>query len=121
MIENGTYVAVYRNLHNGMFSIMCPKTRKVFAWDKNMLLKDCSFKVRRGGRLKVLKTKQKNVHAFVYGYYYNSESDSNEDLIKIKYNPYYADYFFLSENNSRIDKAPYVYFKNGSEIYAKIY
>jgi len=120
MIEESTYVGVYRNLRNGMFSLLCPKTRKVISWQKDMVLTDCKFKVRKSGRLEVIRTKQKNVHAFVFGYYKKSGTIEESLLHKVKYNPYYADHFFLVDKNERIDRSDYVYFKNGTDIYAKI-
>jgi hypothetical protein len=120
MIEENLYVAVYRNLHNGMFSIKCVKRNKVIAWKKDFKLINCNFKVRKSGRLKVLETKNKNVHAFVYGFYTNEEYPNENSSTRIKYNPYISDFFFNCENNSRIDYSEEVYFKNGSEIYAKI-
>lgn len=63
-------VAVYRNLHNGMFSIQCREGEnygRVICHSKSVRLKNVSFVVRENGRQKVIREQKKNVHAFVVG------------------------------------------------------
>ena len=63
-------VDVYRNLHNGMYSI---KSREadtrglVIAWAEYLWIDDVKFIVSDAGRNRVLREKKKYVHAFVRG------------------------------------------------------
>ena len=63
-------VDVYRNLHNGMYSI---KSREadtrglVIAWAEYLWLDDVEFVVSDAGRNRVLRERKKYVHAFVRG------------------------------------------------------
>lgn len=58
---------IYRNLHNGLLSIQCIKTKRVCGYASSVTLKHAKFSVNQRGRELVIKTKQKNVHAFVIG------------------------------------------------------
>ena len=88
-------VKVYRNLHKQCYSVVAmegPKKGRVVHHSEYVLLSNVSFKVRQGGREKVLKEKRKNVHAFVIG---NLESlgplrcaMENRCIVPITYNPY---------------------------------
>ncbi len=63
-------VECYFNLHKHVFSVRAlegPDKGKVILHASNVLLKDVSFVVQKAGREKVLRTGQKNVHAFVRG------------------------------------------------------
>jgi len=61
----GKKVMLYYNLHKQTFSIIY-KSLVIFHADY-VKLKDVEFRVRPGGREKVLKEKRKNVHSFVIG------------------------------------------------------
>ena len=60
-------VRVYWNLHKKCWSLQELTTRKVVAHRASLVLADCTFNVGKKGRLRVLETKRKNVHAFVTG------------------------------------------------------
>jgi hypothetical protein len=60
-------VFVYRNLRRGCLSVRDTKTRRVIAHVDEIFLRDVKFKVSKAGRERVLKEKQKNVHAGVEG------------------------------------------------------
>ena len=63
-------VDVYRNLHNGMYSIKSrDKANRglVIAHAKQVWLDDVEFVVSDAGRARVLREKKKYVHAFVRG------------------------------------------------------
>jgi hypothetical protein len=66
-LKEGQKVKVYRNLRNGKWSVMDAKTRKVVAHATHLDLREVDFKVSQAGRDRVLKEKQKNVHAFAVG------------------------------------------------------
>lgn len=63
-------VDVYRNLHNGMYSIKARTGKhrgRVIAHAKQVWLDDVEFVVSEAGRSRVLREKKKYVHAFVRG------------------------------------------------------
>ena len=83
-------IYVYRNLHKNGYSIK--QQNKVVAHAKRLCIRDCEFVVNEYGRQRVLKEKQKNVHAFIKGYYTTSgmgtAADKNDLPVEITYNPY---------------------------------
>lgn len=79
---------IYRNLHFGdCFSIR--KGGRVIERLSDFLAYDISFRVSEAGRQRVLRDRQKNVHAFVLAKSYEQQSFIDAtDLIPITYNPY---------------------------------
>lgn len=67
-MEISNQVEVYWNLNKKCFSVRDTKTNKVILHTDKINLTDAKFVVRQGGRNRVLRDKQKNVHAFVRGY-----------------------------------------------------
>lgn len=61
------HVEVYRNLHNGKFSVRDHKTKRVLAHCDEVTLAGAVFKVSQAGRERVLRERKKNVHAVVMG------------------------------------------------------
>ena len=61
------HVEVYRNLHNGKFSVRDSKTKRVLAHCDEVTLAGVVFKVSQAGRERVLRERKKNVHAVVKG------------------------------------------------------
>jgi hypothetical protein len=105
-------VKVYRNLHKGCWSIRQNGLVKAHA-DKIDLFK-CEFLVNEKDRLKVIKEKRKNVHAFVKGYLW----DTPLNLIKqVAYNPYIRDSFFDTDDYNSVDEANFVKMINGKVFY----
>lgn len=63
-------VKVYKNLHNGMYSIQAmhgDNKGRVVGYATRLLLDDVTFKVSESGRQRVINEKRKNVHAYVCG------------------------------------------------------
>lgn len=93
-------VEIYKNLHNGLFSVR--QNGLVVAHVESFCLDTVSFKVSEAGRLKVIREKKKNVHAFIRGRMFdvngvNVQGDLFSRLVAnqaIRYNPYQADCFF---------------------------
>lgn len=117
-------VGVYRNLHNGAFSVIDAKCRRVVFHTKNIVLKDARFHVRVGGWKNVYESGVKNVHAFVYGTISEFEEEES-GLSFVTYRPKLSPYFFcpsVSEDpeESKIFSSPLVILKNGNMILAKI-
>jgi hypothetical protein len=118
-MSDSKYVRVYRNLHKNCFSVVDSKTGRVIMHTQELNLENAVFKVRESGRLKVLETKQKNVHAFVCGYISESPPCGG-DLVEVSYNPYFSGSFFNKETKEDVQEAFYVKLCNGKTILAKI-
>lgn len=58
---------VYRNLHNGKWSIRDSQTKLVVGHAISVRLQNVSYIVGESGRQRVIKEKAKNVHAFAKG------------------------------------------------------
>lgn len=103
---------VYYNLHKKLWSVKAlsgTNKGKVIAHKTSLCLQDCVFKVSQAGRARVMKTKQKNVHAGVVGFVSQDKFDSD---IKVSYNPYKNDYFYEKSNGKPVYKASQVCFNN---------
>lgn len=99
-------VKVYRNLNNGLFSVV--QGNIVVAHVDSITLTDVSFKVSEAGRQRVITTKQKNVHAYVVGKVVavndlQLKNIDNNTPSRIRYNPYKFGYFYseVTEYDSR--------------------
>lgn len=96
MLNPKKLVSVYKNLHTGLWSIQ--QSGRVVCHCNYIVLRDVKFTVRPAGRAKVLKDKQKNIHAFVKGYIVDRPSsvdqENKENWINVSYNPYKFDYFY---------------------------
>lgn len=88
----GDRVMVYYNLHKHTFSVAY--NGRVITHADYVKLSDVEFRVRQGGRQKVLKEKKKNVHSFVIGNLVdyckypceNLPDEPNNNIVT--YNPY---------------------------------
>ena len=86
-IELNTKTFVYRNLHTGNYSVK--QNGLVVAHVDSIILNNCSFKVSEKLRQKVIKDKQKNVHAYIVGYVEKINLIPYiESKTLITYNPY---------------------------------
>ena len=92
-------VMIYKNLHNGLFSVK--QGGLVVAHLESVLLASVSFKVNESGRIRVIREKRKNVHAFIVGYILNV-NHTPMSLLKraITYNPYKFNYFYFKDNDN---------------------
>lgn len=99
-IELRKRVKVYKNLHNGKFSIM--QNGLVVAHVDSVLLDVAQFNVNKAGRLRVIKEQKKNVHAFVTGFIKSiNETMPNWDKRAVTYNPYkYERFVFVDTLNA---------------------
>jgi hypothetical protein len=85
-------VMIYKNLHNGMFSIR--QGGLVVAHVFSVELDNVSFKVSETGRQRVIKDKVKNVHAFIIGMVRTiNKVSKNSYISQITYNPYKMPHF----------------------------
>ena len=102
----GEKVMVYYNLHKHTFSIQ--KNGLVVLHVDYVKLKNVEFRVRVGGKEKVMKEKSKNVHAFVIGTLedfceYPCENIPQEpDGEVVTYNPYLFDSFVFKKTKEPV-------------------
>lgn len=105
------YVArILTGPHKNMFSVR--QKGKVVAYTDNIVLKNCEYVVGEGGRQRVLKTRRKNVHAFIRGILssvgevrdaelkiFLTDLDSALKTRVVSYNPYKAPHFYTCPKN----------------------
>ena len=107
---------VYRNLHKDKWSLR--SGGKVIDHRDCVILHNCKFVVGPKGRDRVLRTKHKNVHAFVRGYL--DEVDGNfffGDLVRVTYNPYRFDSFVVWETMEPVTGARWVVMDSDQRVY----
>ena len=83
-IDRSRKVFVYKNLHQNCWSIR--QDGLVKAHTKYLYMWDCLFQVNQKGRERVIKEKQKNVHAGILGYICDKVTQTG--CKPIGYNPY---------------------------------
>lgn len=115
---NAAKYYIYRNLRTGGFSVRY--RGRVIDRLNIFTAMNVEFKVNELGRQRVIKEKQKNVHAFVVAGRYKgliNKEYALDKLIKITYNPY-TDAQFMC-NGKDIHNAKEVVFKDGRCFLAK--
>jgi hypothetical protein len=90
----------------------------VISHQQTLVLEAVAFKVSEKGRQRVLKEKQKNVHAYVCGSWVQQKDFDPQLLVQIKYDPYKQNSFFRVQDNSPIEKADFVVFEEHGKCYA---
>lgn len=114
-LDTGQRVQVYRNLHNGLFSIKDKKSGLVVAHGTHIHLNDCSAVISLGGQLKARRTQIRNVHAWIEGSYlgtldlsavYNFIPEPQE----LYYNPFTTDTFIDKTTGEPPESLERVYF-----------
>ena len=94
-------VMVYKNLHNGLFSIR--QNGLVVAHVESITLYNVKFVISESGRLKVIRDKQKNVHAFISGFVTSvNNCFTIADKHAITYNPYKYDSFIYKNGSHTV-------------------
>lgn len=102
----GKPVDVYKNLHNGMWSVRCRKSGKVLGHVEACGLEDVEFVVQPAGRRRVLEEGRKNVHAFARGTLVCDGYPMDMPGEMISYNPYRAGHFYRKVCKTPIRRAP---------------
>ena len=106
-IDKGIKVAVYFNLHKKCFSVKSRQGStygRVLYHTDTINLNDVKFVVRESGRLKVIKDKRKNVHAFCYGTIDLKNKEGSEKGRLISYDPYKYGHFYYKDDLSKVSK-----------------
>lgn len=106
----GLKVRVYRNLHNGKFSVM--HKGLVIAHLDEVALESVTFTVQPAGRARVVATRTKTVHAFVNGTVI--AASGAEQLESVKYNPFKAGNFYAAATGEAIVSAAAAHLRAGS-------
>jgi hypothetical protein len=105
----GDRVMVYYNLHKHTFSVS--RDGRVITHADYVKLVDVEFRVRQGGRDKVLQDKRKNVHSFVIGYLVDYCSYPCKDIPSepnnniVTYNPYKYNSIVMKDTEEPIYRA----------------
>ena len=114
-------VSIYRNLHNGLISIKSASSGLVLGHAKSVDIAWADFIVHEAGRQRVLKDKQKNVHAYVKGLLLNTTGfkpykrrslgpvygalDTIHKATVVSYNPYKAPHFVIKGTSDKVSKS----------------
>lgn len=99
----GQKVKVYKNLHNGLWSIKDYATGLVLGHVEEVRLTNATFYVSEKGRQRVIKEQSKNVHAFVIGHL--TEIQFYDLDVEVTYNPYKYDSFVTRNGNQPVNEA----------------
>ena len=86
-------VQVYWNFHKKCFSLR--QNGLVVGYANCISLKDAQFKVSEAGRQRVLRTRRKNVHAYVQGLLRMLPTEDDYWDVKVVYDPYKDSHFSL--------------------------
>jgi len=114
-------VSIYRNLHNGLISIKSASSGLVLGHAQSVDIAWADFVVNEAGRQRVLKDRQKNVHAYVKGLLLNTRGfksykgrslgpvygalDTIHKVTIVSYNPYKAPHFVIKGTSDKVSKA----------------
>ena len=102
-------VDVYKNLHNGKWSVLDRKTRRLHQHANRFVVRGATFVVQPAGRQRVIDEGRKNVHAFVRGEYYGAphflELDKADFPVRVSYNPKDADHFIRTDTGEKVTKS----------------
>ncbi len=111
-------VKVYFNLHRKLFSVVSleahHKFGRVIDHVQSIVLDNVAFRVRPAGRARVLREKQKNIHAFVVGTISATQDDAPPHAQGVAYNPYLYHTFVLLEGRTPIYGAKKAWLKDKS-------
>ena len=102
---SGKEVRVYFNLHKKCWSVKDKETNRVLCHTYIIELRDAKPKISERGRLRVIREKRKNVHAYVTGII--GEAPDSESMRRITYNPYKYDSFVFAEDESKWEQSKY--------------
>lgn len=100
-------IKVARNLKRRQYSLR--EGKKVVGYADTLVLTDCHFEVNQVIRNRVLRNKQKEVHAFVVGEK-GEDKPLPSDAVEVTYNPYWMSCFYRKDNGARVFEAREVHF-----------
>lgn len=100
-------IRVARNLHKKQYSLR--EGKKVVGYATRLTLQNCTFEINESTRQRILRTRQKEVHAFVVGEPVEVQ-DMPEGVIQISYNPFRQGQFYRKDSGQPISRASVIYF-----------
>jgi hypothetical protein len=115
-------VFVYRNLHKDCWSIKALEGNnkgRVVYHAQTVTLSNCTFKVSKAGRERVLRDKRKNVHAGVAGELIrvNIPLSYMPQMTAVTYNPYKYESFVRKNNDFMpVHNASWVYMADDKSV-----
>ena len=104
-------VRVYWNLHKDCYSVLDWESRsrkkgRLMCHSSGLMLVDAKFIVQPAGNKRVRAEKQKNVHAFIEGDWFELPKRSSVEMMgKVEYNPYSHTRFVLAHDGQEVTKA----------------
>ena len=114
-------VEVYWNLRKRTWSVRAKDTRLVIDHKDSILLKDAILSVKQGGRERVLRDQQKNVHAFAIGEVVDLDKLIYPYNNQVIYNPYKYTSFVMADTEEPIYKADHIYLTRQWDDMKQIY
>ncbi len=113
--------SIYRNLHNGMWSILGSDGRVAHYAAGPVEVTDARLVVQPAGNRRVREQRRKNVHAFVRGATFTRPlvDDVPAGMRPITYNPYLYDHFTWKGTGERVDRAARVFLAANGQAYAE--
>ena len=112
-LETDLKVDIYKNLHNGKWSIRDRRNGRVVAHVDECAVRNAQFIVQTAGRRRVLDEGRKNVHAFVRGDLLRAGGKFIEVLnpcalpSPVTYNPYKYSSFVYKDSEAPVDVAKF--------------
>lgn len=109
-IDVGTKVRVHFHLRKKVFVIVPLEgefKNKTVLYTDNLSLENVEFRVRESGRQRVLRERQKNIHAFAVGRLQNfaKEHSLNQSGAYVNYNPYNNNSFVVEGTDIPVKSA----------------
>jgi hypothetical protein len=101
----------HRNLNRDTFSIRCPTSKRVVGYSRTLCLQHASFVVSESGRQRVLRERQKSVHATVRGVVTSVWPQDLTQLRQATYDPYKGPKFTDKETGEPLEAALLVLFQ----------
>lgn len=114
----GQKVNAYRNLHNGLWSLMAvdgKDANRVIAHADEVSIIGPVFVVGEAGRQRVIREGKKNVHAFVRGFL--AASDHQAD-VRVTYNPFKRG-AFVTEAGDVVREAAFAHLDSNGKAWAR--
>ena len=108
-------VRVYWNLHKDCYSVLdweprSSKKGRLICYSSKMMLVDAKFIVQPAGNKRVRAEKQKNVHAFIEGEWFELPKRGSFELLgKVTYDPYLHTRFNLAHDGQEVTEASEVH------------
>lgn len=101
-----TVSQVYFNLNKKVWSVKQKNAEgkwRVIGHFDSILAKPLKWKVQEGGRKRVIRDKQKNVHAWIECELVTTNTNKHYHGKEISYNPYYAGYFYTTSDMAPVN------------------